>query len=87
MRNSINSALFSCQSKSLLSQYRSKIHDKNFTVSFNSAKEIANQLSLSYSYVRKELSRSYAVLLPDAAPSDDLKTTAVLKYMELMRLS
>jgi DNA-binding NarL/FixJ family response regulator len=52
-----------------------------------SAKEIASQLSLSYSYVRKELSRSYAVLLPDAAPSDDLKTTAVLKYMELMRLS
>ncbi len=52
-----------------------------------SAKEIATQLGLSYSYVRKELSRSYAVLLPDAAPSDDLKTTAVLKYMELMRLA
>ncbi len=52
-----------------------------------SAREIAAQLSLSYSYVRKELSRSYAVLLPDATPSDDLKTTAVLKYMELMRLS
>jgi DNA-binding NarL/FixJ family response regulator len=52
-----------------------------------SAKEIASQLSLSYSYVRKELSRSYAVLLPDATPSDDLKTTAVLKYMELMRMS
>jgi len=50
-----------------------------------SAKEIAAQLNLSYSYVRKELSRSYAVLLPDASPSDDLKTTAVLKYMELMR--
>jgi len=27
------------------------------------------------------------VLLPDAPPSDALKTTAVLKYMELMRLS
>jgi DNA-binding NarL/FixJ family response regulator len=52
-----------------------------------SAKEIAAQLSLSYSYVRKELSRSYAVLLPDATSSDDLKTTAVLKYMELMRLT
>jgi two-component system, NarL family, response regulator DesR len=52
-----------------------------------SAKEIASQLGLSYSYVRKELSRSYAVLLPDAAPSDDLKTTAVLKYVELMRLA
>jgi two-component system response regulator DesR len=52
-----------------------------------SAREISSQLGLSYSYIRKELSRSYAVLLPDAAPSDDLKTTAVLKYMELMRLA
>ncbi len=51
------------------------------------AKEIASQLSLSYSYVRKELSRSYAILLPNAVPSDDLKTTAVLKYMELMRMA
>jgi hypothetical protein len=52
-----------------------------------SAKEISAQLGLSYSYIRKELSRSYAILLPDAAPSDDLKTMAVLKYMELMRLA
>ena len=51
------------------------------------AKEIASQLNLSYSYVRKELSRSYAILLPDAAASDDLKTAAVLKYMELMRMA
>jgi two-component system response regulator DesR len=52
-----------------------------------SAQDIAIQLDLSYSYVRKELSRSYAILLPDAAPSDDLKTTAILRYMELMRMS
>lgn len=51
------------------------------------AKEIASQLNLSYSYVRKELSRSYAILLPDAAASDDLKTAAVLRYMELMRMA
>lgn len=51
------------------------------------AQDIAVQLDLSYSYVRKELSRAYAVLLPNAASSDDLKTAAVLKYMELMRLS
>ena len=51
------------------------------------AKEIASQLNLSYSYVRKELSRSYAILLPDASPSDDLKTAAVLKYMDLTRLT
>ena len=52
-----------------------------------SAQDIAAQLDLSYSFVRKELSRSYAILLPDAAPSDDLKTAAVLKYIELMRIS
>ena len=52
-----------------------------------SAQDIAAQLDLSYSYVRKELSRSYAVLLPESTPSDDLKTAAVLKYMELMRMS
>ena len=52
-----------------------------------SAQDIAVQLDLSYSYVRKELSRSYAILLPDAAPSDDLKTAAVLRYMELMKTS
>jgi DNA-binding NarL/FixJ family response regulator len=52
-----------------------------------SAQDIALQLDLSYSYVRKELSRSYAVLLPESAPSDDLKTAAVLRYMELMRMN
>ncbi len=52
-----------------------------------SAQDIALQLDLSYSYVRKELSRSYAVLLPNSTPSDDLKTAAVLKYMELMRMN
>lgn len=50
-------------------------------------KEIASQLSLSYSYVRKELSRSYAILLPDAALTDDLKTAAVLRYLELIRMA
>ena len=49
--------------------------------------DIAMSLDLSYSYVRKELSRVYAVLLPDADQSSDLKTTAVLKYMELMRMN
>ena len=57
------------------------------TVQSKSAQDVAEQLGLSYSYVRKELSRAYAVLLPNAASSDDLKTAAVLKYMELMRLS
>ena len=52
-----------------------------------SAQEIAVQLNLSYSYVRKELSRAYGVLVPNATTGDDLKTAAVLKYMELMRLA
>jgi DNA-binding NarL/FixJ family response regulator len=52
-----------------------------------SPQEIALQLGLSYSYVRKELSRAYAVLLPNSEDGDDLKTAAVLKYLELMRLS
>jgi DNA-binding NarL/FixJ family response regulator len=52
-----------------------------------SAKEIALQLDLSYSYVRKELSRAYGVLIPNPVDGYDLKTAAVLKYIELMRIS
>lgn len=52
-----------------------------------SPQEIAKQMDLSYSYIRKELSRAYSALLPEAKPNDDLKTLAVLKYLELMRLS
>jgi two-component system response regulator DesR len=52
-----------------------------------SAQEIATQLDLSYSYVRKELSRAYSVLVPSSSPGDDLKTRALLNYMELMRHS
>lgn len=52
-----------------------------------SAQDVAEQLDLSYSYVRKELSRAYAILLPETDPSDDLKTAAILKYIDLMRLS
>jgi DNA-binding NarL/FixJ family response regulator len=51
------------------------------------AQDIASQLGLSYSYVRKELSRAYSVLVPNPKPGDDLKTAAVLQYMELTRLS
>jgi DNA-binding NarL/FixJ family response regulator len=52
-----------------------------------SSQDIAAQLNLSYSYVRKELSRAYAVLVPNPVQGDDLKTSAVIKFMELMRLS
>jgi len=53
----------------------------------NSPQEIAKQLGISYSYVRKELSRAYTILLPNAEQGSDLKTAAVLKYMELLRMS
>ena len=59
----------------------------SLSVQSKSPQEIALQLDLSYSYVRKELSRSYAILIPDAKSTDDVKTAAVLKYMELMRLA
>ncbi len=48
--------------------------------------EIASQLDLSYTYVRKELSRAYQVLLPDADQSSDLRTAAIMRYEQLMRL-
>jgi DNA-binding NarL/FixJ family response regulator len=59
----------------------------SLSVQSKSPQDIASQLGLSYSYVRKELSRAYAILLPNASASDDLKTAAVLRYMELMRIS
>lgn len=59
----------------------------SLSVQSKSPQDIAEQLGLSYSYVRKELSRAYAVLLPNASEGDDLKTAAVLKYIELMRIS
>jgi len=59
----------------------------SLSVQSKSPQDIAEQLGLSYSYVRKELSRAYAVLLPNAKETDDLKTAAVLKYLELMRTS
>lgn len=48
-----------------------------------SPQDIASRLGLSYSHVRKELSRAYAVLVPDADGTTDLRTTAVLRYLEI----
>jgi len=48
--------------------------------------EIALELNLSYAYVRKELSRAYQILLPDAEHSSDLHTAALNIYRKLMRL-
>ena len=50
-----------------------------------SVQEIAEKLDISYAYVRKELSRAYSILLPDTQEGDDLKTLAVLKYLEIVK--
>jgi len=52
-----------------------------------SAQEVASQLDLSYSHVRRELSRAYAILVPDSDDSINLKTSAIIKYLEFMKLS
>jgi DNA-binding NarL/FixJ family response regulator len=50
-----------------------------------SVQEIGTRLGLSYAYVRKELSRAYSVLLPDAQEGEDFKTLAILKYLQLAK--
>jgi len=50
-----------------------------------SVQEIGTRLDLSYAYVRKELSRAYSVLLPDAQEGEDFKTLAILKYLQLAK--
>ena len=50
------------------------------------AQDISAQLDMSYAYVRKELSRAYKILLPNVDDTADLRTAAVLRYLELLRL-
>lgn len=45
------------------------------------ARAIADHLHLAHVSVRRELSRAYKVLVPDAAPGTDLRTAAVLAYL------
>ena len=48
--------------------------------------EIARRLRISHDAVRQDLSRAYRLLVPDADPdADDLRTRAVLTYLELTR--
>lgn len=49
------------------------------------AAAIARTLGLSAASVRKELSRAYAVLVPDAAEGTDIRTVAVLRYLRAVR--
>lgn len=47
------------------------------------AGSIAEQLDLRPVAVRQELSRVYAILVPDPKPGTDLRTLAVLRYLRL----
>lgn len=49
------------------------------------APAIAQQLGLAAVTVRQDLSRAYAVLVPDPRPGTDLRTSAVLRYLREMR--
>ncbi len=49
------------------------------------AQEIAKRLGTSYAAVRQELSNAYRILAPDAGPTDDRRTRAILTYLELSR--
>jgi len=47
------------------------------------ARAIAERIHLSHVSVRRELSRAYKILVPDAQPGMDLRTAAVIEYLRL----
>lgn len=49
------------------------------------ATAVAAQLGLAPASVRQDLSRAYAVLVPDPKPGTDLRTSAVLRYLRETR--
>ena len=49
------------------------------------ANSIAKQLNLAPITIRQELSRAYAILIPDLEPGRDLRTSAVLRYLREIR--
>lgn len=50
-----------------------------------SAPQIAQRLGMSADSVRQDLSRTYRILVPNAQSGDDIRTRAILAYLELMR--
>jgi DNA-binding NarL/FixJ family response regulator len=51
------------------------------------ANVIAERLGMRAVSVRKELSECYRVLVPDATPGTDLRTAAVLAWIDGRRMS
>lgn len=49
------------------------------------ATSIAEELGMSQTAIRKELSRAYSLLVPDAQEGTDIRTVAVLRYLRAMR--
>lgn len=49
------------------------------------ATAIASQLNLASVTVRQDLSKAYAILVPNPAPGTDLRTSAVLRYLRESR--
>ena len=47
--------------------------------------EISRRLGISHAAVRQDLTRAYRLLVPDAAETDELRTRAILAYLELTR--
>lgn len=43
--------------------------------------EIARRMDASHESIRKELSKAYRVLIPNALPAEDLRTLAILAYL------
>lgn len=43
--------------------------------------EIARRMGASHEAIRKELSKAYRVLIPNALPEEDLRTLAILAYL------
>lgn len=49
------------------------------------APQVAARLGVSHDSVRQDLSKAYKQLVPDAGPGDDLRTRAILTYLQLVR--
>lgn len=50
-----------------------------------SAPQVAQRLGVSHDSVRQDLSKAYKQLVPNADPGDDLRTRAILTYLQLVR--
>ena len=50
-----------------------------------SAPQVAQRLGLSHDSVRQDLSKAYKQLVPEASEGEDLRTLAILNYLQLVR--